>query len=71
MSFSVSKIWKEWLTEDPEVAALFETIPTFFPLELIEQDLIWPINPLESSNRRDWLNCLTYEPIEKTRMYED
>jgi hypothetical protein len=49
-SFYVSKIWKIWLTVEPEFDALLETIPIFLPFALIEQLLMCPISPFESSN---------------------
>lgn len=64
-------MWNEWLTVEPELDALFDTIPIFLPLALMEQFLICPINPLESSNLLGCPDCLISLLILNTLMYED
>jgi hypothetical protein len=44
--------------DEPELLYLFEIIPIFLPVIFIEQLLIFPMSPLESSNLRELPTCL-------------
>jgi hypothetical protein len=50
--------------------ALLEITPIFFPLALIAQLLIFPINPFESSNLLDAPTCFTSEERVNTLIYD-